>query len=94
MPLRSYAEALCREPENYEEIFRRFEEVGLQAVTSKGLDLELTYQDLVRARRSLPSVPLDSYSLLHLARRHAEDKNDLAVVSVCRRLLEDRKSAG
>ena len=70
LPLRSYAEALCRAPKQYTEIFQRFEEIGEEAVAVEGRDLELIYQDLIRERRSTPSIPLDSYSLLHLSLIH------------------------
>lgn len=87
--MRSYAEALCRKPRAYDEVYALFQEVGEASIAAQGRDLELIYQDLVQARRSLPSVPLDAYSLLHIARRHAQDGNDLAVVSVGRRLLDN-----
>ncbi|MCH2102790.1 MAG: hypothetical protein MK297_02130 [Planctomycetes bacterium] len=89
VPLRSLAEALCRQPKDYNQLFARYKELGARALSVEGRDLDLIYQDVTRERRSLPLVPLDSYSLLDLAQRHRTDENHLAAISVCRRILEN-----
>ena len=90
IPLRSYAEALSRTPTDYEGVLAKFQEIGERAVAVEGRDLDLIYQDVTRERRSLPLVPLDAYSLMDLARRHQDDGNHLAAISVCRRILDNQ----
>ena len=90
IPLTSYAEALCRNPADYALVLQKFEDLGVRAVAEEGRDLELIYQDTVREHRSLPLIPLGAYSLMEIARRHHRADNHLAVISVCRRILDNQ----
>lgn len=89
LPLRSFAEAICQSKRIEPELFERYLEIGKKTQASEGRDLDLVYQELVRERRSLPPIPLNSYELLGLAKKHATSGNNLAVISVCRRLLDN-----
>ena len=89
LPLRSIAEAICQSGQLDQELFEKFLEVGKRTQIAEGRDMGLIYQELLRERRSLPPIPLNSYDLLELADKHAANNNNLAVVSVCRRLLDN-----
>jgi hypothetical protein len=89
LPLRSFSEAISHSTEVSPKLMARFENLGKRARQDEGRDMGLIYQELVRERRSLPPIPLNIFDLLTLAKMHAASGNDLAVVSVCRRILDN-----
>ena len=88
IPEDRWTRAMSLMPERTEELMPRWAELGSQALTARGRDLETIMKRLRESGASIPATDTGPWALFRLGEMHLEEERPLGAMKVAKELLE------